>query len=73
MTDFDATRAVREELAGLADVMRTIRQREQAAEEAMSAAENELNAIRKLRGYCEIEIGRLRSRLAALEKQNRIN
>jgi len=47
--------------------MRTIRQREQAAEEAMSAAENELNAIRKLRGYCEIEIDRLRSRLTALE------
>ena len=69
MTEFDATRAVREQLAGLADVMRTIRQREQAAEEAMSAAENELNAIRKLRGYCEIEIGHLRSRLTALEEK----
>ena len=67
MTEFDATRAVREQLTGLTDVMRTIRQREQAAEEAMSAAENELNAIRKLRGYCEIEIDRLRSRLTALE------
>jgi hypothetical protein len=62
MTEFDATRAVREQLTGLADV-----QREQAADEAMSAAENELNAIRKLRGYCEIEIGHLRSRLTALE------
>jgi len=69
MTEFDATRAVREQLTGLTDVMRTIRQREQAAEEAMSAAENELNAIRKLRGYCEIEIDRLRSRLTALEVQ----
>jgi hypothetical protein len=69
MTEFDAARAVREQLAGLADIMRIIRQREQAAEEAMSAAENELNAIRKLRGFCEIEIGRLRSRLAALETQ----
>ena len=69
MIEFDATRAVREQLTGLADVMRTIRQREQAAEEAMSAAENELNAIRKLRGYCEIEIDRLRSRLTALEVQ----
>ena len=67
MAEFDATRAVREQLTGLTDVMRTIRQREQAAEEAMSAAENELNAIRKLRGYCEIEIGHLRSRLTALE------
>ena len=67
MAEFDATRAVREQLTGLTDVMRTIRQREQAAEEAMSAAENELNAIRKLRGYCEIEIDRLRSRLTALE------
>jgi hypothetical protein len=69
MAEFDATRAVREQLTGLTDVMRTIRQREQAAEEAMSAAENELNAIRKLRGYCEIEIDRLRSRLTALEVQ----
>ena len=69
MIEFDATRAVREQLTGLADVMRTIRQREQAAEEAMSAAENELNAIRKLRGYCEIEINHLRSRLTALEAQ----
>jgi heme-degrading monooxygenase HmoA len=69
MTEFDAARAVREQLAGLADVMRIIRQREQAAEEVMSAAENELNAIRKLRGFCEIEIGRLRSRLAALEEK----
>ena len=69
MTEFDATRAVREQLTGLTDVMRTIRQREQAAEEAMSAAETELNAIRKLRGYCEIEIDRLRSRLTALVVQ----
>jgi hypothetical protein len=69
MTEFDAARAVREQLAGLADIMRTIRQREQAAEEAMSAAENELNAIRKLRGFCEIEIGHLRARLTALEMQ----
>ena len=67
MTEFDATRAVREQLTGLADVIRTIRQREQAAEEAMSAAENELNAIRKLRG--EIEINHLRSRLTALEEK----
>jgi hypothetical protein len=35
----------------------------------MSAAENELDAIRKLRGFCEIEIGHLRSRLAALKTQ----
>jgi hypothetical protein len=69
MTEFDAARAIREQLAGLTDIMRIIRQREQAAEEAMSAAENELNAIRKLRGFCEIEIGRLRTRLTALEEQ----
>jgi hypothetical protein len=69
MTEFDAARAVREQLAGLADIMRIIRQREQTAEEAMSAAENELNAIRKLRGFCEIEIGRLRSRLTAFEEK----
>jgi len=69
MTEFDAAKAVKEELAGLADVMRIMRQRERAAEEAMAVVETELNAIRKLRGFCEIEISRLRSRLTALEEK----
>ena len=40
MTEFDAARAVREQLTGLTDVMRTIRQRERTAEEMMSSAES---------------------------------
>jgi predicted nucleic acid-binding Zn-ribbon protein len=69
MTDFEPIKSVKEQLASLADVLRTMRQRERSAEEAMSAAENELNAIRKLRGFCEIEIGALRRKLAALEAE----
>jgi predicted nucleic acid-binding Zn-ribbon protein len=69
MTDYEPIKSVKEQLASLADVLRTMRQRERSAEEAMSAAENELNAIRKLRGFCEIEIHALRTKLAALEAE----
>jgi chromosome segregation ATPase len=69
MTEFDALRAVHEELTAMADILATLRRRENAAEMAMGQAETELNAIRKLRGYCEIEIARLRQRLAQLEAE----
>ena len=68
MTAFDALRAAREELAGLADVSRALTQREQAAEEAMSLAEQELNAIRKITGYVRISIDTIRQRIAEMEK-----
>lgn len=68
-TPFDALKAVREELTGMNDVLSTIRRREQHAEASISEAENELNAIRKLRGYCEAEIGRLRERARKLEEE----
>jgi len=54
MTTFDGTKAIREEIAGLSDILRTLRQQERGAEEAMSKAESELNNIRKLRGFAEI-------------------
>lgn len=68
MAQFDPLKAAREELTGLADVMATLRQRENAAEAAMGQAEQELNAIRKLRGFCEIEMLRLRERIRKLEE-----
>jgi hypothetical protein len=69
MTEFDPLRAAREEAAAMADVLATIIRRENAAEAAIAAAESELNAIRKLRGYAEIELGRIRDRIAALEHE----
>lgn len=65
---FDPIRAAREELAGLADVQRVLTQRERTCEEAMSLAETELNAIRKITGYVRISIEALRQRIAELER-----
>lgn len=67
-TAFNSLKAAHEELAGLADVQRTLSQRERAAEEAMSLAENELNAIRKIVGYVRISIETLRQRINELER-----
>ena len=67
MTAFDALRAAREELAGLNDVARVLSQRERTAEEAMSLAESELNAIRKINGYLRISRDAMMRRIAELE------
>jgi hypothetical protein len=67
-TPFDPLRAAREELAGLADVQRALTRRQNACEEAMATAENELNAIRKIVGYVRISVDTLKARIAELEK-----
>lgn len=67
MGDFDPLRAAREELNGLADVQRALLQRERACEEAMSKAEVELNATRKITGYVRISMDTIRERIAKLE------
>jgi len=69
MTEFDPLKAAREEAAALSDVLATLRRRENAAEIAMGQAESELNAIRKLRGYAQMELARIRDRIAALEHE----
>jgi hypothetical protein len=69
MSEFDPLRAAREEAAAMADVLATISRRERAAEAAIGEAEIELNAIRKLRGYAQIELARIRDRIAALEHE----
>lgn len=66
---FDPLRAAREELGGLADVARTLAQRERECEEAMSKAEVELNAVRKIMGYIRISIDMLKKRIEELELQ----
>jgi len=66
-TQFDPLKAAREELAGLSDIHRVLLQRERKAEEAMSEAENELNAVRKLIGYVRIGQDKLKERIKELE------
>lgn len=65
---FDPIRAAREELMGLGDVRRVLIQRERECEEAMSKAEVELNAIRKITGYVRISMDTIALRIAELEK-----
>ena len=65
---FDPLRAAREELAGLNDVARALSRRERACEEALSLAESELNAIRKIAGYVRISISTIQERIAELER-----
>lgn len=68
MSEFDPIKAAREELTGLMDVLTVMRRSENDAEQAMSQAENSLNAMRKIRGYCLLEVDRLRTRIAAMEE-----
>ena len=53
--DFDPLKAVKEEIAGLSEVLRSISARERVAEEAIGRAEKELNDIRKIAGFVRIE------------------
>ncbi len=71
MSAFDPIRAAGEELASLADVQRALTQRERECEEAMSRAETELNAIRKIIGYVRVSVDATRQRIAELEKRAR--
>lgn len=67
---FDPIRAAREELAGLNDIYRVLTQRERTCEEAMSLAENELLAIRKIAGYVRITMEAIKQRIIELEQQS---
>jgi hypothetical protein len=68
MTEFDPIKALREELAGLNDVLVTIAQRERQCQAEIAAAETELNAVRKLVGYVRIAIDERRAELHRLEQ-----
>jgi hypothetical protein len=68
-TEFDPLKAAREELAGIMEVQRVIAHKERRAEEALSLAESEVNAIRKINGYLRISIDAMRQRIAKLEDE----
>ena len=69
MTEFDPIKAAKEELTGLSGVLQAMQQRERACEEAMGRAESELNAVRKLRGYAQIQMMGLREKISKLERE----
>jgi hypothetical protein len=69
MTAFDPLRAAREELMGLNDVHRVLKQRERECEEAMGKAETELNAVRKITGYVRISMDTIALHIATLERE----
>jgi hypothetical protein len=68
MAEFDPIRAAKEELSGLHAVLTTMVRRENAAEMAMGLAEEELNAIRKLRGYAQMQVEAMQERIRKLEE-----
>jgi septal ring factor EnvC (AmiA/AmiB activator) len=69
MTDYDPLRSLREELAGLNDILSAIKQRERTCEAEIAAAESELNAVRKLVGFARIEIEKRRAEIRKLEQE----
>lgn len=69
-TEFDATKSLREEIAGISDVVKTYRSWEARSEEGLAKAEIELNAVRKMLGFARAELDRKRAVLETLERQN---
>lgn len=65
-TDFDAQRALREELQGLGDVRQTFVIQERTAEDAMAKAEIMYNAAVKMRGFVDSQIAEKRAKLNAI-------
>jgi hypothetical protein len=70
-TDFDPLRAAREELLGLSQVLTAISLRENAAEERIASAEEELNAVRMLRAYAKQQCEQVRDKIRAIEAEQR--
>jgi hypothetical protein len=69
--EFDPARALREEIAGVSDVIKTFRLWETEAEEAMAKAEIRLNAVRKMAGFARGELDRKRAVLMELERETK--
>ena len=64
-TEFDAERALREEIAGLQEIGSVLTARERRAHQQMSEAEAEYNALAKLRAFADAELARKRAVLGA--------
>lgn len=67
VTEFDNIKAVKEEISGLTDIRGTLLKREREVESKFGELEVELNNIKKLRGFTDLELERKRAVLAQLE------
>lgn len=69
MTEFDAKRAIREEIASLTDIIVAISRRERYLEQQLAEMEVQHGAVAKLRGFASAELERKREVLRRLEEQ----
>lgn len=69
VTDFDPIRALREEIAGLADVSKVIATNARRSEAALAEAEAEHNALVKLDAFLKGLLEEQRAKLQALETE----
>jgi hypothetical protein len=60
MTQFDQTKAIREEIAGLLEVQKALINRENFLRNKLTQLDQEMNMLIKIRGYLDIELGRKR-------------
>jgi hypothetical protein len=67
VAEFDNIKAVKEEISGLTDIRGTLLKREREVESKFGELEVELNNIKKLRGFTDLELERKRAVLAQLE------
>jgi hypothetical protein len=70
MTQFDAAKAIREEIQGLNDVAATLRNRVRSCEMKLAEVEKDHNDSAKLLAFCNQTIEMKRKALRALEEQD---
>lgn len=69
--DFNRKKAIEEQIAGMAEVMKALTIEENQATQDMARAEQRMNAMAKLKGYAAIELDRLRQLKALVEEQEK--
>lgn len=67
MSEFDPSKALREEISGLIDIRATLLRREREVETRFGELEVELNTLKKLRGFADVELDLKRTTLKQLE------
>lgn len=69
MSEFDAKKALREEIEGLSGVSSTIIMITRRAEQDLGEAEARFNALSKVKGFVDTEMSRKRAALRELEEK----
>lgn len=66
--DFDAVKALKEGISSVVDIRITLLKRERDIESRFGELEVELNMIKKLRGFADLELTKMRESLKRLEE-----